>query len=273
MSVWRSQVVKPAPRNSCQPVAAHNSDDMAFEQQPLQAVLDSIRSVCAETQTAVIRGTLSHGDSAPTIGLEPAELLSAIQAEKPAAVFYSLIAFDPDDFIDLALRANDWREGYEKRPGSRFPTPEKVRAYVQPQIDSLELRSIAHHELHVCYSRDGCLRTMTVSEDWAEEFYGAVADFVEAYIRDAEIDNDEAEERAKATMADMIKKVSQDEGFRAIRGLPKRLLYLQKHYGSQIPPHPRGRLSRPAQHVELVDLHVATVLIEASNLIWAEANL
>jgi len=111
---------------------------------------------------------------------------------------------------------------------------------------------------------------MEFAEQWAEDFYGEVADFIEAYIADAEIDNDEAELRAKAAMQSLIEEVAMDVGFRAIRGLPKRLIYLQKHYGTRIPAHSRGRLDRPAQHIELVDLHVSIVLKEASKLIASE---
>ncbi|MGJ7565267.1 hypothetical protein ACSFBM_15550 [Variovorax sp. GB1R11] len=246
---------------------------MSNEALDLSRVVASVKEVCAGTKTAVIHGAFSRGNGASVIELGHAEMLEAIRAERPAAVFYSLIKFDADGFIHLVLQANGWKEGYDKRPGSRFPSPDKVRAHVQSQIVSLTSRPDPHHELHVCYSHDGCVRHMEFNEEWAEEFYCEIADFVEAYIDDAEIDNDEAEERAKDAMKDFIRKVSQDEGFKSLRGLPKRLLYLQKHYGDKIPPHPRGRLHRAAQHVELVDYHMAIVLTEASNLIWRETNL
>lgn len=246
---------------------------MPIQDPDLLSVLASVEKVCADIQATVIRGTFSRGDGASVIELGRAEMLEAIRAERPAAVYYSFATFNPDDFIDLALRVNDWKEGYDERPGSRFPSPGKVRAHFQTRIDSLHQPSHSHHELHVCYPRDGCIRRMEVAEEWADEFYNEVADYVEAYIRDTEMDNDEAEERARLAMAEMITKVAEDDGFRAIRGLPKRLMYLQKHYADQIPQHPRGRLARPAQHVDPVDLHLATVLTEASKRIWADENL
>jgi hypothetical protein len=247
--------------------------DMSNEALDLFRMLASVKEVCADIKTAVIRGAFLRGDGASVIELGHAEMLEAISAERPAAVFYSLIKFDADGFIHLALQANGWKEGYDKRPGSRFPSPDKVRAHVQSKIDSLASRPDSHHELHVCYSRDGCVRHMEFAEEWAEELYCEIADFVEAHIDDTETDNDEAEERAKEAMKDLIQKVAQDEGFKALRGLPKRLLYLQSHYGDKIPRHPRGRLHRPAQHIELVDYHMAIVLTEASNSIWRETNL
>lgn len=246
---------------------------MPVQDPDLLSVLASVEKACADIQTTVISGRFSRGDGASVIELGQAEMLDAIRAERPAAVFYSLTKLDVDGFIYLALQANGWKEGYDRRPGSRFPSPDKVRTHLQSQIDSLTSRPNLHHELHVCYSHDGCVRHMEFAEEWAEEFYCEVSDYVEAYIDESEIDSDEAEERAKAAMKDLIQKVSQDEGFRTLRGLPKRLLYLQKHYGDKIPPHPRGRLHRPAQHIELVDYHMAIVLTEASNLIWREINL
>jgi hypothetical protein len=238
--------------------------------QDLASILASVEDACAETQAVLIRGRFSGMDVSPVIKLEHVEMLSAIKAERPAAVFYSRNRFSADSFILSSLVANGWKEGLDERPGSRFPGPEQVREHFKGQIDALELRDDPHFEIEICYSRDGCVRTMEFAEQWAEDFYGEVADFIEAYIADAEIDNDEAELRAKAAMQSLIEEVAMDVGFRAIRGLPKRLIYLQKHYGTRIPAHSRGRLDRPAQHIELVDLHVSIVLKEASKLIASE---
>lgn len=72
---------------------------MPIQDSDLLSVLASVGKVCADIQTTVIRGTFSRGDGASVIELGQAEMLEAIRAERPAAVFYSLIKFDANGFM------------------------------------------------------------------------------------------------------------------------------------------------------------------------------
>ncbi|WP_374343034.1 hypothetical protein [Azonexus sp.] len=235
----------------------------------LSKKLEHCKTVCMEMGTLLVRAGIHGVLDACHLDLDEASFLSLLLHEKPSAVFYEEITYDPERFIRGTMMSHGWKESWEKDCESIWPTPDEIKAELRVELAKAENRIGLPRSLMVTYAIHGQHRICWLSAEWAEEISEKIDEIIEARHERAE----NARNQIAITLDSLIKEVANDPEFKAIRGRPKKLLFLQKKYGARIPPHPRGQITRPAQNCDYVDQHIAIVLIKADELAWSAENI
>jgi hypothetical protein len=235
----------------------------------LSRKIEKLKEVCAglgiQLMPAGINGVLdsSHLD------LNESSFLSLITHEKPSAVFYESILYEPERFIRSHFISNGWKENFENSRESIWPTSDDIKTELHAEFSQAENNIGLPRSLMATYAIHGQSRVCWLSAEWAEDLSEKIDNILEARHERAE----ESRNQVAMTLESLIAEVANDSEFKAIRGRPKKLIFLQKKYGERIPLHPRGRLSRPAQNCDYVDANIAIVLTKADELAWSSENL
>jgi hypothetical protein len=203
------------------------------------------------------------------LDLDEVSFLALLPQEKPSAVFYEAISYEPESFIRGTMMAHGWKESWEKDRESVWPTPDEIKSELRVNLAQVEDQIGLPRSLMVTYAIHGQHRICWLAAEWAEELSEKVGEILETRYERAE----KARDQVAVTLDSLIAEVANDPEFKAIRGRPKKLLFLQKKYGARIPPHPRGQIARPAQNCDLVDENIAIVLIKSDELAWSAVNL
>jgi len=201
------------------------------------------------------------------IDLNPEIFLTLVAHEKPTAVFFSIIAYDPGAFIRTVMVAEGWKDDWERDCESLWPSLETVTSELSKDLAEVADQVGLPRSLTATYAIGSQHRVCWLNAEWAEHLSERIVRFLKAWHERSR----QAEDQRAHDLDALIEEVANDVGFRAIRGRPKKLLFLQKFYGDRIPNHPNGKMGSPAQNCDVVDLNVATVLIKADERVWLES--
>lgn len=231
--------------------------------------LEHLKASCNELGIPLVRAGIHGLLDTCHLDLDESDFLALLSHEKPTAVFYETDVYDPESFIRGTMTGHGWRESREKDAESVWPKPEAIKAELQKELVQASSQIGLPKSLMATYTIQGQHRVCWITAEWAEDLSEKIGSILELRHVRAE----QAKVRTAKELEAVIAQVANDPEFRAIRGRPKKLLFLQKKYGTKVPPHPHGQLSRPAQNCDLVDEHLATVLIKADERAWSEDNL
>lgn len=235
----------------------------------LSKKLEQCKAVCIEVGAPLVHAGIHGILDGCYLDLDEASFFSLLPHEKPSAVFYQTISYDPWRLIRGRLMANGWEERYESRRESIWPTPDEIKSELSLEFSHVESQIGLPRSLMMTYSIHGQHRVCWLSAEWAEELSEKIDEIIEArYERE-----EEARDKVAVTLESLIVEVANDPEFKAIRGRPKKLLFLQKKYGERIPRHPRGKMAKPAQNCDYVDENISIVLVKADDIAWASENL
>lgn len=235
----------------------------------LSKKFEHLKTVCTGLDIPLISAGINGVLDTSYLELDESSFLSLISHEKPSAVFYESTLYEPERFILGNLISNGWKESFEHSRESIWPTPDDIKAELHVEFSQAENNIGFPRSLMVIYAIHGQNRVCWLSAEWAEDLSEKIDAILEARHERAE----EARNQIAMTLESLIAEVANDSEFKAIRGRPKKLLFLQKKYGERIPLHPRGQLSKPAQNCDYVDANIATVLTKADELAWSSENL
>jgi len=235
----------------------------------LSRKLEQLHAICRESGVPLIRARINGLLGNYHLELDEDDFMSLLSQEQPSAVFYEIVDYEPDIFVRDVMRAHGWKESLESSHYVIWLTLDEIKAELATELAQSSGHIGLPRSLMTTYTVQGVHRLYWITAEWAEDLWEKIGEIVQ--LRDVRAD--EAELNAAKALDGMIDEVAADPEFRAIRGRPKRLLYVQKKYGDKIPPHPRGRVSRPAQNCNLVDENLSIVLIKADEKAWSEDNL
>lgn len=231
--------------------------------------LQSLKATCTDLGIPLVEAGINGLLDTYHLDLDETDFLALLPHEKPSAVFYETVDYDPERFIRGTMMGHGWKESWEKDPESVWPKPEAIKAELHKELEQASSQIGLPRSLMATYTIQGQHRVCWITAEWAEDLSEKIGDIVDLrYVR-----AEQAKVRTAQELESVIAEVANDPEFKAIRGRPKKLLFLQKKYGAKIPPHPHGQMSRPAQNCDLVDEHLATVLIKADERAWSEDNL
>lgn len=235
----------------------------------LKQKIEHLKATCTELGIPLVRAGIHGLLDTCHLDLDETDFFALLPHEKPSAVFYETVAYDPERFIRGTMIAQGWKEGWEKDRESIWPTPDEIKAELQADLANAADQIGLPRSLMATYTIQGQHRVCWLTAEWAEDLSEKIDEILESRHERSE----EASNKIARTLESLIEEVANDPDFKAIRGRPKKLLFLQKKYGARIPPHPRHQLARPAQNSELVDQNVAIVLTKADERAWSEKNL
>lgn len=233
---------------------------MTASESPI-TVLDRLEASCQEGGSLVVHAGIHRILDSCYLDLNESAFFTVLAREKPPTVFVQARQYDPDAFIRSVMISEGWDASFEDDPQSAWPSPADVAEQLSEQ-----LAGCAHYAGTTCsvlatYAVGGLNRICWITSDWANDLSDAI---ILACERRHLIQASRQQATAQA-LEGLIEEIANDPKFRAIRGRPKRLLYVEKVYGDRIPTDPRGRVSRPAQNCSLVDNNLAIVLIKADD--------
>lgn len=231
--------------------------------------LEHLKASCNELGIPLVRAGIHGLLDTCHLDLDESDFLVLLPHEKPTAVFYETVVYDPERFIRDIMMSQGWKEGWERDGECVWPKPDNIKAELHKELEQACSQIGLPRSLMATYTVQGQHRLCWITAEWAEDLTEKIEDILNLRFIRAE----EAKDKIAKELEAVIAEVANDPEFKAIRGRPKRLLFLQKKYGAKIPPHPKGLLSRPAQNCDLVDEHLATVLIKADERAWSEDNL
>lgn len=235
----------------------------------LSGKLEHLKTICREINAPLVHAGINGLLDTYHLDLGESEFFDLLSHEKPSAVFYEEAIYNPELFIRGTMKAHGWKEGWEKDKKSVWPTPDEIKTELHTDLEKVANQIGLPRSLMATYSVHGHHRMCWLTAEWAEDLSEKIGEIVDSWYERAEA----AENKVAKTLESLITEVANDPEFKAIRGRPKKLLFLQKKYGDRIPLHPRGQLSQPAQNCDYVDAHVALVLIKADEQAWSDENL
>ena len=236
----------------------------------LSIKLEHLKTVCMEVGALLVRAKIRNVLDSCHLDIDEASFLSVLSHEKPTAVFYDAITYDQESFIRGVMMTHGWKEEWEmNNRESIWPTPDEIKSELHAELTQVSNQIGLPRSLMVTYAVHGQHRICWLTAEWAENLIEKIDEIVEARHERAEA----ARNEVALALESLIAEVAKDPEFRAIRGRPKRLLYLKAKYGARIPPHPRGHLTSVAQNCNPVDDNIATVLLRADDLTWINENL
>ncbi|WP_298015631.1 hypothetical protein [uncultured Castellaniella sp.] len=231
--------------------------------------LEKLRSVCGEAEALLVEAGIRNLFDSCYLDLAETAFLSLIVHERPSAVFFEAVAYEPDPFIRGTMISEGWRESWEHDPNSIWPTPDDVKTELRTDLESVANQIGLPRSLMATYAIAGQNRVCWLTTEWSEELSDKIVKILDERHERAE----KAAEQIARELESLIVEIADDPGFRAIRGRPKRLLFIQKKYGDRVPVHPRGKMMQPAQNCEYVDMNLGTVLVKADERVWLDTNL
>ncbi|WP_374407715.1 hypothetical protein [Hydrogenophaga sp.] len=235
----------------------------------LSIKLEHCKTVCMKLGLPLVQARIHGVLDACHLDLDETSFFALLPQERPSAVFYETTLYDPEEFIRGAMVAQGWKQSWEKSRESLWPTTEEIKSRLNFDFARIENQIGLPRSLMLTYAIHGQHRICWHFADWVEDLSGKVEKILESRFEEEE----NALSQIAVSLDSLIAEVAKDPEFRAIRGRPKRLLFLQKKYGARIPPHPRGQIARPAQNCDLVDQNIAIVLVKSDELAWAAENL
>lgn len=235
----------------------------------LKQKLEHLKATCTELGIPLVRAGIHGLLDTYHLEVDETDFLALLLHEKPTAVFYETVTYDPERLIRGTMIAQGWKESWEKDRESIWPTPDEIKAELQVDLANTSDQIGLPRSLMATYAIQGQHRVCWLTTEWAEHLSEKINKILEARHERAE----EAINKMECALESLIEEVANDPDFKSIRGRPKKLLFLQKKYGAKIPPHSRQQLARPAQNCELVDQNVAIVLTKADERAWSDENL
>ncbi|PNG50397.1 MULTISPECIES: hypothetical protein [unclassified Variovorax] len=239
----------------------------------IEDLLEALGNDCAKHGSALIPATASDLDATPRLRFAWEDFLKAVAAEKPSAVFWQKQCFVPEDYVQECMEEEGWKPVFEMSRRGRWPTPAETSAHVAADLALVERFSGQPYFILAMYTKDGAFRTSSVLLTWANEIAEKISDFIEQRFDDEAV----LQEQLHTLEAERIERLSSEIAasaeFQQIRGLPKRLLWVQATYGGKIPPHSRGRIERISQNVDYVDANLAYVVKKAHDKTWVASNV
>lgn len=235
----------------------------------LSEKLNNLKATCNEVGIRLVKANITGLLNTHHLNLEEADFVSLLPHEKPLTVFYETVSYEPEHFIRGTMMAHGWQESWENDPESIWPKPDEIKTELCKEIEQAASQVGHPRSLMATYTIQGQHRVCWLTSEWSEDLAEKIGQIVDLrYVR-----AEDAKDRAAKELISVINEVANDPEFKAIRGRPKKLLFLQKKYGNKIPLHPNGLLSRPAQNCDLVDSNLATVLVKADEIAWSDENL
>jgi hypothetical protein len=221
------------------------------------SLIAQLDATCAEKGVRLMKAEGIDLSGSPHITLPRKEFIKLAETEQPPVIFYKTTAFYKDEFIADTLAEQGWRAKWDEG-----------EAHISLRKD---LKKLTHQEglpwhAIITYWSQGQSRVCTETTDWADELYQKITGTVQDERDREEADEQKVEEELK----NIIEQVARDPYFKAIRGRPKKLIYVQTKYGDIIPKHPRGQMNRPAQHCAYVDANLSSVVVKADEINLAE---
>lgn len=239
---------------------------MLEKKNDLSRKLEQLREACNESGSLLVEASFENLLDSCYLDLDGPTFLSLVSHERPTAVFFQTVDYEPDRFIRVTMAGEGWKESWEHDPVSIWPTPDDIKAELRAELNEVSDQVGLPRSLMVTYALQGLPRLCWMTAEWSEQLSDKIIGILDSRHERAE----KEEEQIAHELDSLISEVANDPAFRAIRGRPKRLLFVQKKYGDRIPPHPLGRISTPAQNCDAVDHNLATVLIKADDQIWLE---
>lgn len=229
-------------------------------------VLERLEAICQDAGVLVVHAGINGVLDACHLDLDEAAFFTVLAREKPPAVFVQVHQYEPDGFIRSVMRGEGWKSSFEDDPESMWPSPSDVTSLLGDELNRCADYVGKPCSVFATYGVGGPNRICWITSDWADTLSDAIVLICER----RHLDQASRQQAVVQTLDGLIEEIAADPKFRAIRGRPKRLLYVEKVYGDRIPQDPRGRVSRPAQNCSLVDGNLAIVLVKADDRVSTE---
>jgi len=198
----------------------------------LSGKLEHLKATCTELGIPLVKAGIHDLLDTYHLELDESDFLALLPHEKPTAVFFEAVDYNPDAFIRGIMIGHGWKDGWERDRTCVWPKPDDIKRELHKELERASRQVGLPRSLMATYTIQGQHRSCWITAEWAEDLTEKVEDILDFRFVRAE----EAKEKVFKELEAVISEVANDPEFKAIRGRPKRLLFLQKKYGAKIPP-------------------------------------
>lgn len=85
--------------------------------------LQSLKATCTDLGIPLVEAGINGLLDTYHLDLDETDFLALLPHEKPSAVFYETVAYDPERFIRGTMMGHGWKESWEKDPELYGPSP------------------------------------------------------------------------------------------------------------------------------------------------------
>lgn len=219
-----------------------------------------LAKISAAFAGAIITST-STDMSGHQIELDLEGFIRLVTILEPPVLFSSLTESDPDLYLADKITEEVNGEEDEEIVLQRFVSEHEE---IVERFRKVACEAIA---TKVFFIKDGACFVYYGIPDEVLELEAAIAAFLERVNEVFEAEEDRRLREEEDLMADLVDKLTDDEGFKGLHGLRKRCVYIRKIYGDKIPKS--GHLERPDKGSDLMEANVVRLARRASDILEA----
>ena len=215
--------------------------------------------------SAAFAGTIITSTSTDMSGhqieLDLEGFIQLITILEPPVLFSSLTKADPDLYLADKITEEVNGEEDEEIVLQRFVLEhgEIVERFRKVARDAVATK--------IFFIKDGACFLHYDIPDEVLEIEAAIATFSERVNEVFEAEEDRRLREEEDLMADLVDKLTDDEGFKGLHGLRKRCVYIQKIFGGKIPKS--DHLEKPDKGSDLMEANVVRLARRASDILEA----